>query len=86
VFLNFPLGHQTGKPRQSELQLQIVREAMAAFATIDRPGTIIELPYVWDPKIAEGRRPTTRVALCRRVLRKMPTLLKKSGARVAGRQ
>jgi len=20
------------------------------FATIDRPGTIVELPYVWDPK------------------------------------
>ena len=49
VFLNFPLGHQTGKPDQPELQLQIVRAAMAAFVTIDRPGMIVELPYVWDP-------------------------------------
>jgi D-proline reductase (dithiol) PrdB len=49
VFLNFPLGHQTGKPHQRESQLQIVRDAMAAFVTIDRPGTIVELPYVWDP-------------------------------------
>ncbi len=48
VFLNFPLGHQTGKPHQPELQLQIVRDAMTAFAAIDRPGAIVELPYVWD--------------------------------------
>jgi hypothetical protein len=49
VFLNFPLGHQTGKPDQPRLQRQIVRDAMRAFNTIDRPGTIGELPYVWDP-------------------------------------
>jgi len=49
VFLNFPLGHQTGKPHQPELQLRIVRDAMTAFVTIDRPGTFVELPYVWDP-------------------------------------
>ncbi|HEX4210292.1 MAG TPA: hypothetical protein VHY56_07865 [Candidatus Binataceae bacterium] len=49
VFLNFPLGHQTGKPHQPELQLQIVRDAMAAFVKIDQPGTIVELPYVWNP-------------------------------------
>jgi hypothetical protein len=48
VFLNFPLGHQTGKPQQPELQRQIVRYAMQAFQTISRPGTIIQLPYVWD--------------------------------------
>ncbi len=48
VFVNFPLGHQTGKPDQPELQRQIVRDAMRAFDTIDRPGTIVELPYVWD--------------------------------------
>jgi len=48
VFVNFPLGHQTGKPDQPELQRQIVRDAMRAFDTIDRPGAIIELPYVWD--------------------------------------
>jgi hypothetical protein len=48
VFLNFPLGHQTGKPHQPELQHRIVRDAMQAFPTITRPGTIIRLPYVWD--------------------------------------
>lgn len=48
VFLNFPLGHQTGKPNQPDLQRQILRDALRAFETIERPGTIVELPYVWD--------------------------------------
>jgi hypothetical protein len=48
VFLNFPLGHQTGKPNQPELQRQIVKDAMRAFETITVPGTIVQLPYVWD--------------------------------------
>jgi hypothetical protein len=49
VFLNFPLGHQTGKPHQPDLQRRIVRDAMEAFQTIERAGTIVELHYVWDP-------------------------------------
>ncbi|MFZ1887608.1 MAG: hypothetical protein WAU33_06225 [Candidatus Binataceae bacterium] len=49
VFLNFPLGHQTGKPNDPELQRRIVGGAMRAFEAIDRPGTIVQLPYVWDP-------------------------------------
>ena len=48
VFLNFPLGHQTGKPHQPDLQRAIVSDAMRAFETIGRPGTIVQLPYVWD--------------------------------------
>ncbi len=50
VFLNFPLGHQTGKPDDPELQRRIVTDAMRAFETIAAPGTIVDLPYVWDPK------------------------------------
>lgn len=49
VFLNFPLGHQTGKPGQPELQRQLVQDAMHAFEVISEPGTIVQLPYVWDP-------------------------------------
>ena len=48
VFVNFPLGHQTGKPNQPGLQKRIVTDAMRAFETITTPGTIVELPYVWD--------------------------------------
>jgi len=49
VFLNFPLGHQTGKPHEPELQRRILLDALGAFETIAQPGTIVELPYVWDP-------------------------------------
>ena len=49
VFINFPLGHQTGPPDQPELQRRIVTDAMRAFETIATPATIVELPYVWDP-------------------------------------
>jgi hypothetical protein len=48
VFVNFPLGHQTGPPDRPELQLRIVTDAMRAFETIATPATIVELPYVWD--------------------------------------
>jgi len=48
VFLNFPLGHQTGKPHQPELQHRIVSDAIHAFETIS-PGEIVQLPYLWDP-------------------------------------
>ena len=48
VFVNFPLGHQTGKPNQPELQKRIVLDALHQFETIARPGTIVELPYIWD--------------------------------------
>ncbi len=49
VFVNFPLGHQTGKPNDPELQRRMVVDALRAFETIVSPGTIVELPYVWDP-------------------------------------
>ena len=48
VFVNFPLGHQTGPPDQPDLQRRIVTDAMRAFETITTPATIVELPYVWD--------------------------------------
>src|ERR1700737_4377957 len=49
MFVNFPLGHQTGRPNDVGIQRQIVRDAMRAFETIATPGEIVELPYVWDP-------------------------------------
>ena len=48
VFVNFPLGHQTGPPDQPELQRRIITDAMRAFDTISTPATIVGLPYVWD--------------------------------------
>ena len=48
VFVNFPLGHQTGKPHQPELQRSIVMDAFHALETMTEPGAIVTLPYVWD--------------------------------------
>lgn len=48
VFVNFPLGHQTGKPHQPDLQRAIIREAFLALDSMTYPGTVIQLPYVWD--------------------------------------
>jgi hypothetical protein len=48
VFLDYPLGHQTGKPDNPANQRAIVLAALNAFETISKPGTIVELPYVWD--------------------------------------
>ena len=48
VFVNFPLGHQTGKPNEPKLQRNIVRNALSAVETMATPGEIVSLPYIWD--------------------------------------
>ena len=48
VFINFPLGHQTGKPNDPALQRAIVLDALAAAGSISAPGEVVNLPYVWD--------------------------------------
>lgn len=50
VFLDFPLGHSTGKPFDPELQMSIIKDGFDALKTIKGPGTIIDLPYVWENK------------------------------------
>ena len=47
VFMNFPLGHQTGKPFDKELQRAIVVAALEMLKSATEPGTIVDLPYVW---------------------------------------
>jgi len=48
VFVNFPLGHTTGKPFDRELQMKIIKDAFDALKSIKEPGTIIDLPYQWE--------------------------------------
>lgn len=48
VFLDFPLGHTTGRPGDPNLQRDIVLAALKALTTIDTPGTILDLPWRWD--------------------------------------
>ncbi len=47
VFINFPLGHTTGKPFDRDLQMKIIKDALEALKSIKEPGAIVDLPYEW---------------------------------------
>jgi hypothetical protein len=47
VFLDWPLGHTSGRPRQPSVNADVMRATLAAFETIDAPGTIIDLAFPW---------------------------------------
>ncbi|MCZ7624775.1 MAG: hypothetical protein C3F12_02480 [Candidatus Methylomirabilota bacterium] len=48
VFVNFPLGHQAGKPFDREGQTRIILDALHLLETATTPGTLLQLPYKWD--------------------------------------
>jgi hypothetical protein len=48
AFLDFPLGHTTGKPHQPALQHAIMLEALDAFPSLPTPGTVKLLPFRWS--------------------------------------
>jgi hypothetical protein len=47
VYLDFPLGHTAGKPHDPVGNRAILRAALGAFETLDRPGQIVDLPFEW---------------------------------------
>ena len=48
AFLDFPLGHTTGKPHEPALQDAIMREALEAFTSLTSPGSVKHLPFRWS--------------------------------------
>jgi hypothetical protein len=48
LFVNFPLGHQCGKPHDVELQIRILKDALNVLATASAPGNIVDLACEWD--------------------------------------
>ena len=48
AFLDFPLGHTTGKPHEPDLQRRILVEALSSFDTMTAPGSMKELPFRWS--------------------------------------
>jgi len=48
AFLDFPLGHTTGKPGHPELQKQILIDALSSFEGMAVPGSVRTLPYRWS--------------------------------------
>ncbi len=47
AFLDYLLGHTTGKPLEPELQREILLEALGAFSSLQEPGQIKHLPFRW---------------------------------------
>ncbi len=48
VYLDFPLGHTSGRPHDPELNLTIMRETLAAFETLTEPGSMLHLNHRWS--------------------------------------
>ena len=47
AFLDYPLGHTTGKLNDSPIQREILVETMKAFGNITKPGDVKMLPFKW---------------------------------------
>jgi hypothetical protein len=48
AFLDYPLGHTTGKPHEPELQREILVQALDSFNSMTVPGSIKMLPFRWS--------------------------------------
>lgn len=48
VFINFPLGHNCGKPLQVDLQKSILKDTLNVLLTAKNPGEVVDLPYEWE--------------------------------------
>jgi len=48
VFVDYPLGHTTGKPHDPTDQYAVVRESLRAFVLMDRPDSLVRLSRRWS--------------------------------------
>ena len=48
AFLDYPLGHTTGKPHQPELQREILLQALDGFSSLTTPGAVKMLSFQWS--------------------------------------
>ena len=48
AFLDYPLGHTTGKADDRSLQRAILVEALDAFTSLTVPGSVKMLPFRWS--------------------------------------
>ena len=48
AFLDFPLGHTTGKPHEPDLQREILVEALNGIVSLTEPGSIKMLQFEWS--------------------------------------
>jgi hypothetical protein len=60
VFVDYPLGHSTGKPFDPADQTRIVRAALQAFERMTRPGDIVRLDAHWPDDAWRAAAASTR--------------------------
>lgn len=48
VFVDFPLGHQCGRPGDIQLQTQILRDTLHVLVSAKTPGTLVDLTFQWS--------------------------------------
>jgi len=48
IFLNYPLGNPAGRPHDADNQRDVLLEGLKLLEEADKPGTIVDLPYVWS--------------------------------------
>ena len=48
VFIDFPLGHNCGKPFDKGLQIRILKDSLNVLSIAKTPGELFDLPYKWD--------------------------------------
>lgn len=48
AFLNYPLGHASGKPFQLDDQVGVARAALGLLETATAGSTLLELPNSWE--------------------------------------
>ena len=47
-YVDYPLGHTSGRPHQPELNLEILRAALSGFERLTEPGSMLHLPQRWS--------------------------------------
>jgi hypothetical protein len=48
AFLDYPLGHTTGKAHDPVIQREILIEALEGFVSLTKPGSVKMLPFQWS--------------------------------------
>jgi D-proline reductase (dithiol) PrdB len=52
IFLNYPLGNPAGRPHDPDNQREVLRAGLRLLEEAQRPGIIVDLPYVWSESSA----------------------------------
>jgi hypothetical protein len=58
AFVDFPLGHTSGRPHEPELQRDLLLDSLRAFESLEEPGGVVTLPCSWEEDDAWKERIT----------------------------